>query len=43
MFIERDAQRPFRFYVWASAIDAEGNESTDFAPDSGWLEFEAEP
>lgn len=42
MFIDRDAQRPFRFYVWASARDAEGNESTDFAPDFGWLEFGVE-
>jgi hypothetical protein len=40
MFVERDPHRPFRFYVWASAMDAEGNESTDFAPDSGWLAFE---
>jgi hypothetical protein len=41
IFIERDATKPFRYYVWASSVDAQGNVSTDFAPDVGWLELEA--
>jgi hypothetical protein len=28
-----------RFYVWASAMDREGNIVTDYAPDVGWFEF----
>ena len=39
MFIDRDPQQLFRFYVWASVIDAQGNVSTDFAPDIDWMTF----